>query len=132
MTLEQIAVRSAVIWLVGIVAYAALNAAGATADRRLSGVPRVAMVLASVASIGAIFIGCYGAGLLVRNHFPERGTDGAVAVGLTVVVGVWASSIVAQVARNYAFRLVGLKPEPVQWYRGQKRKGSRKKKSRKS
>ncbi len=127
LTLEQIAVRSAVIWSVGIVAYAGLSAAGVSTQRRLQGLSLIVIVLASVASVGAVLLGCYGAGLLIRDAVSFKGWAGPLAFAIGFIGLLWASSIIAQIARNCAYRLIGQAPKPLQWYRGQQRKSKRKK-----
>jgi hypothetical protein len=119
LTIEQIAIRSVAFWSFGIIVYASFGAAGVS---RPQGWQLFFTIIGSIISIGAIMIGCCGAGIIARRLYPNEGLITRLLVAAVLLAAIWISSIVAQIMRNVVYQMTGQAPKPIQWYRGQRRK----------
>ena len=110
---ETIALRAAGLWAMGIFAIAALSAYSARPAREAPA-PLWLVIPLLLSKIG-ILLGPAGLALVVgRATGRWSETASMAAIAFAVLVGLWASLVLVQIAQNVAYRLVGA---PVQTIR---------------
>lgn len=113
LSVEEMIARSSLGLILGVVVIAATSAYTARPSRRKS-VPLwiVLPVLAAQIDIGA---GCCGVGIAFAKTL--GGVWGLIAGVGAAMATLWCASIAIQLAQNVGYKLVGVRPQPIRWYR---------------
>lgn len=115
MSLWDIALRSAALWVVGQFGLGFLGAFAAT--QRL---PFFRGAILLVIFKGCIILGCFGVGLLCRQAIIADNDlfDGRLVQGAVFVGSLWFSFVFLQYVQNFFYRAVDIRPQPIRWFAG--------------
>lgn len=110
MTLSEIAVRSAVLWIVGEFGLGVLSALAA--NRK----PTFFWFIGFMALKTCLLVACFGVGLFLREATYGPDGLGPLVCGAGFVVSGWFSFVVLQFVQNYFYSLVDVRPQQIRWF----------------
>lgn len=126
LSIAEITARSTIFLVLGVVLIAGISTYTAR-PARMTGIS-LWIALPIMAAQVCLAAGSLGIGL-ASGKGVGGGTQGIVAAIVGFVGVLWCTNIVVQVSQNFGYRLVGAPLQPIQWYRGQKRRSHRKMKT---
>lgn len=112
LTTQEIALRAASLWAIGVLAIAALSAYAARPTREGPG--PLWLVIPILLAQMAVLMGPAGLALVVGRATSRWNETGAmVAILAAVSAGYLANSVLVQFAQNIAYRLIGARLQPI-------------------